>query len=174
MRVATRRKSLDRRLVSRPGPPQRGVGDRERTRGTMGVVARRPGRRDASCDRAKARSDDIMNHFMSCHPHLRARVRARDDDRGTSLGRAFDRSHATSLVRRLSSCDARSRRREGRSRRRRFSKVSRGRATARDARPRCAFARDVDTVDAIALDGSNALDREFERGEARESNVSDF
>ena len=39
---------------------------------------------------------------------------------------------------------------------------------------RCAFARDVDTVDAIALDGSNALDREFERGEARESNVSDF
>lgn len=52
--------------------------------------------------------------------------------------------------------------------------MSRGRATARDARPRCAFARDVDTVDAIALDGSNALDREFERGEARESNVSDF
>ena len=29
-------------------------------------------------------------------------------------------------------------------------------------------------LDAIALDGSNALDREFERGEARESNVSDF
>ena len=52
--------------------------------------------------------------------------------------------------------------------------MSRGRATARDARPRCAFARDVDTVDAIALDRSNALDREFDRADARESNVSTF
>merc|ERR1712159_603325 len=54
---------------------------------------------------------------------------ARAFARGTSFGRAFVRSHATSLVRRLSSCDARSRRRERRSRRRRFSKVSRGRAS---------------------------------------------
>jgi len=46
--------------------------------------------------------------------------------------------------------------------------VSHSRATARDARPRCAFARDVETIETIALD------REFERADAHESNVSDF
>ena len=34
--------------------------------------------------------------------------------------------------------------------------MSRGRATARDARPRCAFARDVETIETIALDRSIA------------------
>ncbi len=88
MRVATRRKSLDRRLVSRPGPPRRGPRDRERTRWTMGVVARRPGRRDASCEGAKARRRDLkkcfMNHFISFIP-----IFARAPTRGTSIASVF-------------------------------------------------------------------------------------
>ena len=96
MRVATRRKSLDRRLVSRPGPPRRGPGDRERTRGTMGVVARRPGRRDASCDRAKARSDDIMNHFISSPS---SRARSREGRRSRNVARTRVRSIARDVAR---------------------------------------------------------------------------
>jgi len=60
----------------------------------MGVVARRPGRRDASCERAKARSDDILHE--SFHASSSSRARSREGRR--SDARSFDRTRRRSFV----------------------------------------------------------------------------
>ena len=60
----------------------------------MGVVARRPGRRDASCERAKARSDDILHE--SFHASSSSRAPSREGRR--SDARSFDRTRRRSFV----------------------------------------------------------------------------
>lgn len=60
----------------------------------MGVVARRPGRRDASCERAKARSDDILHE--SFHASSSSRARSREGRR--SDARSFDRTRRRAFV----------------------------------------------------------------------------